>query len=285
MMKFRQSVDCGRCARSASLVIGLAVVLGLSGCATDRQTTGSVKAPSKPIHEMNQTDLNSATEYWQKRYEKYPKNKMVGLKFATALRITGRDEQALAVMQRMAIHHPEDREVLGAYGKALAGNGDLKNALKTVQRAQTPDNPDWKLHSAEGAIYDQLGKPVLARAQYRKALDLKPNEPSVLSNLGMSYLLAGDQRAAETYLRQAMAQPEADSRVRQNLSLVIGLQGRFREAEEVAAGELPPAEAQANVAFLRKMLSEQNAWTQLKDKDANNTQGDEKITAPAGDQG
>jgi len=267
------------------MAIGLAAVIGLSGCATDRQTTGSVKAPSKPIHEMNQSDLNQAVEYWQKRYEKYPKNKMVGLKFATALRTTGRNEQGLAVMQRMAIHHPEDREVLGAYGKALAGNGDLHKALQTIQRAQTPDNPDWKLHSAEGAIYDQLGKPKLARAQYRKALDLKPNEPSVLSNLGMSYLLAGDQRAAETYLRQAMDQPEADSRVRQNLSLVIGLQGRFKEAETVAAGELPPAEAQANVAFLRKMLSEQNAWTELKDKDGKPAADGEKVSAPAADQG
>ena len=285
MMKFRQIVACGGSMRSVSMVVGLALALSLSGCATDRQTTGSVKAPSKPIHEMNQADLNDATTYWQKRYEKYPKNKMVGLKFATALRITGRNEQALAVMQRMAIHHPEDREVLGAYGKALAGNGDLQKALKTVQRAQTPDNPDWKLHSAEGAIFDQLGKPELARAQYRKALDLKPNEPSVLSNLGMSYLLAGDQRAAETYLRQAMAQPQADSRVRQNLSLVIGLQGRFKEAETVAAGELPPAEAQENIAFLRKMLSEQNAWTQLKDKDAQNDEAGDKITVPAGEQG
>ncbi len=264
------------------LGVSLAVMVGLVGCATDSQTTGSIKAPSKPIHEMNQADLNQATAYWQKRYEKYPKNKTVGLKFATALRITGRNEQALAVMQRMAIHHPEDRDVLAAYGKALAGNGDLQKALKTVQRAQTPDNPDWRLHSAEGAILDQLGKPKLARVQYRKALDLKPNEPSVLSNLGMSYLLAGDQRAAETYLRQAMSQPEADSRVRQNLALVIGLQGRFEEAEQVAAGELPPNEAQENIAFLRKMLSEQNAWTALKKEDAKAQNKDKKISAPAG---
>ena len=32
------------------------------------------------------------------------------------------------------------------------------------------------------------------------ALDLKPNEPSVLSNLGMSYLLTGELKQAETIL-------------------------------------------------------------------------------------
>ena len=82
----------------------------------------------------------------------------------------------------------------------------------------------------------------------------------------MSYLLTGDLRAAETYLRKAIDRPTADSRVRQNLALVIGLQGRFKEAETVAAGELPPREAQENVRFLRQLLAEQNAWNDLKDK-------------------
>ncbi len=106
---------------------------------------------------------------------------------------------------------------------------------------------------------------------YRKALDLKPNEPSVLSNLGMSYVLEGDLRTAETYMRSASEQPGADSRVRQNLALVVGLQGRFDEAEQIASQELSPEQAQANVAYLRSMLSQQNAWKQLKDSDKKKT--------------
>ncbi len=251
--------------RALTISVALCVTVALAGCAS-RQTTGSIPPNlRKPVSEMNQAELRQATNYWQKRYEKQPKDKLVGLQFASALRTTDRNEQALAVMQQVAIHHPEDRQVLGAYGKALAGAGNLKKALETIQRAQTPDNPDWKLLSAEGAIYDQVGEPKQARLLYRKALDLKPGEPSVLSNLGMSYLLAGDLRASETYLRQAIERPGADSRVRQNLALVIGLQGRFDQAEQVAAGELPPQEARENVAFLRQMLSEQNAWKQLKD--------------------
>ena len=91
--------------------------------------------------------------------------------------------------------------------------------------------------------------------------------PSVLSNLGMSYLLEGDLKTAETYMRSAAEQPGADSRVRQNLALVVGLQGRFAEAEQIASAELSPDEAKANVAYLRSMLSQQNAWKQLKDED------------------
>ncbi|MEL6946427.1 MAG: tetratricopeptide repeat protein [Pseudomonadota bacterium] len=253
--------------RSLVPALLLSAALVASGCATKRVTTGSVpKNLQKPVAAMSMSELKQASDYWAREYKRNPKDKRVGLQFATSLRMTGRNSQALAVMQQMAIHHSTDRQVLAAYGKALAGAGQLKKALATVQRAQTPDQPDWKLYSAEGAILDQLGQPKVARLKYRKALDLKPGEPSVISNLGMSYLLTGDLRSSESYLKQAIKLPGADSRVRQNLALVIGLQGRFKEAETVAAGELPPQEAQANIAFLRQMLSEQNAWSKLKDK-------------------
>ena len=242
-------------------ILGLATLL--AGCAS-RQTTGSVSKSNKPLSQMTMGELKQTNEQWAARYKKNPKNKAVGMNYATTLRMVGRNEQALAVMQEMAIKHSKDQDVLAAYGKALAGAGQLKKALNVVQRAQRPDQPDWRLHSAAGAIMDQLGNPKLARVEYEKALDLRPNEPSVLSNMGMSYLLTGNLKQSESYLRKAINQRNADSRVRQNLALVIGLQGRFKEAETVAAGELPPEQAQQNVAFLRQMLSEQNSWQQLR---------------------
>jgi Flp pilus assembly protein TadD len=78
----------------------------------------------------------------------------------------------------------------------------------------------------------------------------------------MSYVLEGDLKSAETYLRQAAAQPGADSRVRQNLALVVGLQGRFQEAESIAQADLPTETAAANVAYLRQMLASQNGMKQ-----------------------
>jgi Flp pilus assembly protein TadD len=128
-----------------------------------------------------------------------------------------------------------------------------------VRRAQTPDQPDWKLLSAEGAILDQLGHPDDARKLYEKALAIKPNDPTVLSNLGISYVLTNQLPEAEKVLRVAAAQPGADSRVRQNLALVVGLEGRFAEAEQIARAELSPQQAQANVDYLQAMLAKSRA--------------------------
>ncbi|MBC2801745.1 tetratricopeptide repeat protein [Rhizobium ruizarguesonis] len=245
------------------------IVLALAGCSTtkDRMTTGSVPKLTKPVEEMDATELRSATDRLGQAYEKNPRDPVTGVNYANLLRMNGRDTQALAVMQQVAIANPGDRNVLAAYGKAQAAAGQFQQALDTIGRAQTPDRPDWKLVSAQGAILDQMGRASDARQRYRDALDIQPNEPSILSNLGMSYVLTGDLRTAETYLRSAASQPTADSRVRQNLALVVGLQGRFPEAEQIARRELSPQQADANVAYLRGMLSQQNSWQRLAAKD------------------
>ncbi len=246
----------------------IALAASVAGCGTSKLTTGSIGRPSgKPLETMSAGELHKATIALGQSYAKNPNDKRIATNYAAALQMDGDADQSLAVMRKLAIVLPKDRDVLAAYGKALAANGQFEPALDAVRRAQTPEYPDWKLVSAEAAILDQLGQRDGARQNYRKALDLKPNEPSILSNLGMSYVLEGDLRTAETYMRSAAQQPNADSRVRQNLALVVGLQGRFDEAEKIASQELSPEQAQANVTYLRQMLAQQNAWSQLKDQD------------------
>ena len=46
-----------------------------------------------------------------------------------------------------------------------------------------------------------------------------------------------------------------DKRVRQNLALVLGLQGKFDEARKVASLDMSDQEAKSNMAYLRNMLS------------------------------
>ena len=254
--------------RLVTTALMLALAAGVAGCGTSRMTTGSIgRTGGKPLETMSAGELHSATVALGQSYARNPNDKRIATNFAAALQMDGDADQSLAVMRKLAIAYPKDRDVLAAYGKALAANGQFEAALDAVRRAQTPEYPDWRLVSAEAAILDQIGQKDDARQLYRKALELKPNEPSVLSNLGMSYVLEGDLRTAETYMRSAAQQPGADSRVRQNLALVVGLQGRFDEAEKIASQELSPEQAQANVAYLRQMLAQQNAWGQLKDQD------------------
>jgi Flp pilus assembly protein TadD len=258
--------------RSSKLLAGMcfvAATLSLQSCSTtgssDNIKTGSIPMGfSKPVTDMNATELSAAASRIGDAYAKNPNDRTAGLNYANLLRMTGKNDQALAVMQQVVIRHPNDNEVLAAYGKAQAAAGQLEAALETISRAERPDLPDWRLKSAQGAILDQLGRSIEARAKYREALDLKPNDPTVLSNLGMSYVLTKDLKTAETFLRKAVEQPSADSSVRQNLALVVGLQGRYAEADQIARQELSPTQAEANVAYLRSMMSQQPTWKALK---------------------
>ena len=101
---------------------------------------------------------------------------------------------------------------------------------------------------------------------YNKALQLKPNEVAVHNNIGMSYILEGDLKQAEASLRQAQKLPDGEfnQTLRQNLALSVGLQGRFDEAREIASRDLPPAQVEENLAFLKKMLNQDNTWQKLK---------------------
>ncbi|MEM0898941.1 MAG: tetratricopeptide repeat protein [Pseudomonadota bacterium] len=261
-----------RFSKSRALIALTVSTIALSACATDRMTTGSIGSRSKPVEQMTAVELRGALPSYRALYERNRKDKRAAMAYASILRMNSMDDQALAVMRQAAIAHPEDRDILAAYGKALAGAGEFTAALDAVQRAQDPATPDWRLLSAEGAIYDQIGRPNEARVRYQKALQMVPGEPSVLSNMAMSHMLQNELPAAESYLQQAVQHPAADSRVRQNLALVVGLQGRFEEAQQIATRELSPSEAEANMRYLQSMLTQQNAWNLIKQEDQSKQQ-------------
>jgi Flp pilus assembly protein TadD len=71
-----------------------------------------------------------------------------------------------------------------------------------------------------------MGQHARAREFYQSALQIKPDDPGVLSNLGLSYLLSRDLAKAEETLARAAKQPGADARVTANLALVRDLRSK-----------------------------------------------------------
>lgn len=231
----------------------VAAALMLGGCQNAQivAATGSV-AEAAPRAE---TDWRQEAQVWGDRYRKNPADAEAGVRYAQALRSTGQRTQAVAVLEQTSIQNPRNTTVLGAYGRALADTGAFAQALDVLGRAHSPDQPDWRILSAQGAVLDQMGRHEDARRYYASALKIVPDEPSVMSNLGLSYALSRNLPAAEDTLRRANAYNSREPRVRQNLALVVGLQGRFQEAEQIARADLSPEVAAANLDYLRNMLA------------------------------
>ena len=245
----RRQSSLARYLASAALTAALAA--GLGGCQTMSDVTGSLTSKTAAAPE----DPRSAVEVYGDRYRANPKDVDAALAYGQALRATGQRSQAAAVLEQATIAHPGNKALLAAYGRALADNGNSQAAFDVLSRAHTPDNPDWRILSVQGTTLDKLGKHEEARRYYAIALRIVPDEPSVLSNFGLSYVLTRELPKAEETLRRAYGNSRADPRVRQNLALVVGLQGRFAEAESIVKADLPADEATANVAYLKDMLS------------------------------
>ena len=268
----RQSSHAGSLARLlASAAVTVVFAAGLGGCQTMSDVTGSLTSSSSKAQAVPE-DPRRAAEVYGERYRANPKDAEAALGYGQALRASGQRAQAAAVLEQATIAHPGNKTLLAAYGRALADNGNSQAAFDVLSRAHSPANPDWRILSVQGTTLDKMGKHEEARRYYASALKIVPEEPSVLSNLGLSYMLTRELPQAEETLRRAYSNPSADGRVRQNLALVVGLEGRFAEAETIAKGDLPADEATANVAYLREMLSR-------KDKDNSRPSGS-KATIP-----
>lgn len=248
--------------RGVAATMLLVSALALSACqsrtsqqlSTDPMTTASTTAPSL-------SDTARLSDQWQKD----PGNVKVGLAYVAGLERVGNSQRQLEVLGRLATAHPGDGTVQAAYGKKLLAVGRADQAATMLEQAAAQPGATWQIHNALGSAYDDQGQYAKAQETYDRALAMSPSQVQVLNNMGMSQALSGNLKAAETTLRKALAQPNSRSfpKVRQNLALVVGLQGRFDESRQIASTDLPADQVEANLAYLEKMLAQPNTWQQL----------------------
>jgi Flp pilus assembly protein TadD len=206
--------------------------------------------PSKPP----QTELERAIEYWGKLYATNPRDLKAAIAYAKNLKAAGEKEKALGVMQAASTHHGSKRELTSEYGRIALDNGQTSLAQKLLEHADDPAKPDWKVISALGTAHAKQGNYKLAIPHYERALALSPEQPSIISNLAMAHAANGEAPKAELMLRKVANAPGSDAKVRQNLALVLSLQGKYEEAKSVVAADVEPAAAAANVDYVRQMV-------------------------------
>ena len=208
---------------------------------------------------QSQQTLGALTE----RFKRNPKDKAVAISYAAALRAAGQSQQAVAVLETSIGHHPQDVEISVAYAKALTADGRFEQSLQVLDNVIRPEAPDWNALLVKGATLDQLGRNNEARQIYKQALVHAPGEASIEANLGLSYAMTNELGAAEQHLRRAVQMQGATSQIRQNLALIVGLQGRFDEAQALYAAELPPDQVASNMEYVRGLLTQQNRWDKI----------------------
>lgn len=260
-----------------------ASLIALSGCATHaelqpteqeaelsetlqgRSIAPATAAEREAIHNQ---DLLTQAAFWAEAYELNPGDREAAYELSDVLRQLGSSQRAAEVARQALALYPADQELLSAYGMALTADGRGAQAVEYLMRALNAGEPDWRLINTLGVALDQSGRPDQARARFMEARALAPGEPAILNNLALSYLLGGEPERAETVLRQAMQNVTAGPEVRQNLAMALALQGRFDEAREIALIDSTPEMADANLEYIRALMSSPRSWDQLRGSEA-----------------
>jgi Flp pilus assembly protein TadD len=196
-----------------------------------------------------------AIAQWAGAYAKNPHDPRMALGYSRALKAIGSKDQALEVL-KTAYQTSPTGELASELGRLALDMGRLDIAKATLQVAEAQGVRDWKTLSAQGTLRAKQGHNAEAEQYYLAALQLQPDAVSVINNLALAFALDNKVDKAEDLLRNAVKNGHEDKRVRQNLALVLGLQGKYDEARQLASVDMSATDARSNVAYLRNMLTQ-----------------------------
>ena len=244
-------------ARYRGVLFALSAALMMGACAQlgDAPIQSLAKA-NDPVASQPQSgsELDKAVAYWGEQYDKNPRDKTAAISYARNLKAAGQKEKALQVLQQVALFHNSDRELASEYGRLALEFNQVPLAQKLLAFADDPGKPDWRIVSARGTVLAKQGDYKGATEFYERALKLSPGQPSVVNNLAMAHAANGQADKAEPLLRTIAQDRNADAKVRQNLALVLGLQGKYGEATQMAQADLSHENAASDVDYMRQMV-------------------------------
>ena len=113
-------------------------------------------------------------------------------------------DDARATLERVIAKNPKDKEAMVSLGNILRVRKTYKDAATLYTRAialidGTPTEADWQLFYNRGITYERTDQWPAAESDFKKALELKPDQPLVLNYLGYSWVDKG------MHLDEAMA--------------------------------------------------------------------------------
>ena len=176
-------------------------------------------------------ELFAQAAFWSNEYHLNPGDLESAIKLAASVRKLGNPGRAVEITQTTRALYPKDPYLMAEYAAALIASERSQEAIAVLSDGLSTTPSYGRLWSLKGAALDQQERYAEARQHYDRALRITPNDPNVLANIGLSHALSGDAATAEGWLRKAAAMPNASDSVRQNLMLILQLQGKTGEAQ------------------------------------------------------
>jgi Flp pilus assembly protein TadD len=164
-----------------------------------------------------------------------------------------RSNDAIAHLQKIVDEHPKDVDAISALGSLQRAAKQFDVAAETYGKAiallEKPDRSNWTLFYFRGVCYERAKQWPKAEADFKKALELFPDQPLALNYLGYSWVDQGvNLDDAFKMLQRAVDLRPADGYVVDSLGWAHFKLGHYEEATRLLekAIELKPADPVVN---------------------------------------
>lgn len=118
----------------------------------------------------------------------FPDNEQLHFEYAILLDKRGRQDEAIAIMEKVLELYPNHPEALNYIGYTWADrNMELDTALKYIKKAVELKPDNGYILDSLGWVYYRLGRLDESRAELEKAQKLEPNDPNIRDHLGDVY--------------------------------------------------------------------------------------------------
>ncbi len=142
------------------------------------------------LESLERYDL--ATEVYDTVPRDHPSFHAAELGRADALRRSGREDAAIEVLRQLTESHGDVPQVHITLGDTLRGLERYEESIEPYDNAlsliESPDAQHWIIYFARAISHERLDEWAKAEADFRKALELRPEQPQVMNYLGYSFL-------------------------------------------------------------------------------------------------
>ena len=192
-------------AGAAEVLFGLGTSLGRQGgedLALAYLQLATYLAPRHPLALMSLADLYEqlkkpqlAINVYQRLPAESALKRNADIQLAANLDALDRTDEAKKLLEKLIATRPGDLEATTALGNILRARKQFADCAeiysKAVNTVKNPQKPNWVLFYFRGICFERSKQWDRAEADFKKALDLFPDQPHVLNYLGYSWIDQG----------------------------------------------------------------------------------------------
>jgi Flp pilus assembly protein TadD len=163
---------------------------------------------------------------------------IIRLRHADVLERMGRTDEAIHEVEQIGRDYPDSALPDLELGDLLRTKSRFSEAItaydRVLGRIHQSSPGDWVIYYSRGIAYERTGQWTRAEADFNHALELSPDQPSVLNYLGYAWADMGrNLDRARDMIQKAAARRPNDGAITDSLGWVLFRQGNVGEATKL----------------------------------------------------